>query len=63
MNRKKTQRLYREEGLTVRKRRGRKKATGTASAAADGDQAERALVGSISSTISSPKVGGSGSST
>ena len=29
MNRKKTQRLYREEGLSVRKRRGRKKATGT----------------------------------
>jgi putative transposase len=29
VNRKKTQRLYREEGLTVRKRRGRKKATGT----------------------------------
>lgn len=29
VNRKKTQRLYREEGLSVRKRRGRKKATGT----------------------------------
>jgi transposase InsO family protein len=29
MNRNKTQRLYREEGLSVRKRRGRKKATGT----------------------------------
>lgn len=29
LNRKKTQRLYREEGLSVRKRRGRKKATGT----------------------------------
>jgi hypothetical protein len=29
MNRKRTQRLYREEGLTVRKRRGRKRATGT----------------------------------
>jgi putative transposase len=29
VNRKKTQRLYREEGLAVRKRRGRKKATGT----------------------------------
>lgn len=28
MNRKKTQRLYREEDLSVRKRRGRKKATG-----------------------------------
>ena len=28
-NRKRTQRLYREEGLTVRKRRGRKRATGT----------------------------------
>lgn len=28
-NRKKTQRLYREEGLSVRKRRGRKRATGT----------------------------------
>ena len=28
MNRKKTQRLYREEGLTVRKRKGRKRATG-----------------------------------
>ena len=28
-NRKKTQRLYREEGLTVRRRRGRKRATGT----------------------------------
>lgn len=28
-NRKKTQRLYREEGLSVRKRKGRKKATGT----------------------------------
>src|SRR6476661_3391184 len=28
VNRKKTQRLYREEGLTVRKRRGRKRATG-----------------------------------
>jgi transposase InsO family protein len=29
INRKKTQRLYREEGLTVRRRRGRKRATGT----------------------------------
>jgi len=29
LNRKKTQRLYREEGLTVRKRRGRKRATGS----------------------------------
>ena len=29
VNRKKIQRLYREEGLSVRKRRGRKKATGT----------------------------------
>jgi putative transposase len=29
VNRKKTQRLYREEGLSVRKRRGRKKASGT----------------------------------
>ena len=29
VNRKKTQRLYCEEGLSVRKRRGRKKATGT----------------------------------
>ena len=29
MNRKRTQRLYREEGLTVRRRRGRKCATGT----------------------------------
>ncbi len=28
MNRKKTQRLYREEGLTVRKRKGRKRAMG-----------------------------------
>jgi putative transposase len=28
LNRKKTQRLYREEGLTVRKRKGRKRATG-----------------------------------
>jgi putative transposase len=28
VNRKKTQRLYREEGLTVRKRKGRKRATG-----------------------------------
>ena len=28
-NRKRTERLYREEGLTVRKRRGRKRATGT----------------------------------
>lgn len=28
-NRKRTQRIYREEGLTVRKRRGRKRATGT----------------------------------
>lgn len=28
-NRKRTQRLYREEGLTVRKRRGRKRAVGT----------------------------------
>jgi putative transposase len=28
LNRKKTQRLYREEGLTVRKRRGRKRASG-----------------------------------
>src|SRR3954447_23655082 len=28
-NRKRTQRLYREEGLTVRRRRGRKRATGT----------------------------------
>ena len=27
-NRKRTQRLYREEGLTVRRRRGRKRATG-----------------------------------
>jgi len=29
INRKRTQRLYREEGLSVRKRRGRKRATGT----------------------------------
>ena len=29
MNRKKMQRLYREEGLSVRRRRGRKRATGT----------------------------------
>lgn len=29
INRKKTQRLYREEGLSVRQRRGRKRATGT----------------------------------
>ena len=29
MNRKKTQRLYREEGLTVRKRKGRERATGS----------------------------------
>ncbi len=29
MNRKKPQLLYQEEGLSVRKRRGRKKATGT----------------------------------
>lgn len=29
LNRKKTQRLYREEGLSVCKRKGRKKATGT----------------------------------
>lgn len=29
MNRKKTRRLYREEGLSVHKRRGRRKATGT----------------------------------
>lgn len=29
MNRKKTQRVYREEGLSVRRRRGRKRATGT----------------------------------
>jgi putative transposase len=29
VNRKKTQRLYREEGLTVRKRRSRKRAIGT----------------------------------
>ena len=29
VNEKRTQRLYREEGLTVRKRRGRKRATGT----------------------------------
>jgi putative transposase len=29
LNRKKTQRLYREEGLSVRRRRGRKRATGT----------------------------------
>jgi putative transposase len=29
LNRKRTQRLYREEGLTVRRRRGRKRATGT----------------------------------
>jgi putative transposase len=29
VNRKKTQQLYRDEGLSVRKRRARKKATGT----------------------------------
>ena len=29
VNRKKTQRLYREEGLSVRRRRGRKRATGS----------------------------------
>lgn len=29
VNRKRTQRLYREEGLSVRRRRGRKRATGT----------------------------------
>ena len=31
LNRKKTERLYREEGLSVRRRRGRKRATGTRS--------------------------------
>ncbi len=30
INRKKTQRLYREEGLTVRRRKGRKRAVGAA---------------------------------
>ena len=46
VNRKKTQRLYREEGLSVRKRRGRKKATGTrAPLLIRGGHAERALVG------------------
>ena len=29
VNRKRTQRLYREEGLSVRRRRGRERATGT----------------------------------
>jgi putative transposase len=33
INRKKTQRLYREEGLTVRRRRGRKRAVGSRAAA------------------------------
>lgn len=32
LSRKKTQRLYRDEGLSVRKRKGRKKATGTRAA-------------------------------
>jgi putative transposase len=32
INRKKTQRLYREEGLTVRRRKGRKRAVGRAGA-------------------------------
>ena len=39
VNRKKTQRLYREEGLTVRKRKGRKRADG--SAGADPDRGRR----------------------
>ena len=44
-NRKRTQRLYREEGLTVRKRRGPQARHGDAGADPDGGGAERAPVG------------------
>ena len=46
MNRKKTQRLYREKGLSVRRRRGRKRDRGTSAAPDDGDT-ERALIGEL----------------
>ena len=60
-NRKRTQRLYREEGLTVRRRRGRKRATGCRAPLL---LPARTHAGrSTSSTISSPAVAASASST
>jgi putative transposase len=61
VNRKKTQRLYREEGLTVRKRKGRKRATGMRAPILV--EARPNARWSTSSTISSPMVGASASST
>ena len=58
---KKTQRLYREEGLTVRRRGGRKRATGLGRRIADAAAAEHALVAWTSSTISSTAGGASAS--
>ena len=75
VNRKKTQRLYREEGLSVRRRRGRKKATGTraplltvavpnARWSVDPRHGPRTSGGSMArSTTSSSRAAGSGSST
>ena len=75
VNRKKTERLYREKGLSVRKRRGRKKATGTrgplltvavpnARWSVDPRHGPRTSGGARArSTTSSPMAAGSGSST
>jgi putative transposase len=61
LNRKRTQRLYREEGLTVRKRKGRKRATGMRRS---WSRLGRTPAGrSTSSTTTSPAVGASASST
>lgn len=64
VNRKKTQRLYREEGLSVRKRRGRKKATGTrAPLLTVATPNARWSVDFVHDQFAQPKAGGSGSST
>ena len=55
-------RLYREEGLTVRKRRARRKAVGTRAPSLSRQGRTRAGR-STSSTISSPMAGASASST
>lgn len=47
LNRKKTQRLYREEGLTVRKRKSRKRATGMRAPILVEARPERPLVGRL----------------
>jgi len=47
LNRKKARRLYREEGPTVRKRKGRKRATGMRAPIPGRGEAQRPLVGRL----------------